>query len=445
MHKSRPAAITSPVTTLNGGHVKTIPLALIVGVVGIGIALAMSNPFAGDGMARFLHSYLASYCFILSISIGCLFFVTIMHLTRAGWSVTVRRIAELYAMCLVPLFLLFLPILFTVLTNSSVVYSWNEPAWSLHGDAQEAARALPEAELKSNLPPIEKLKGAFLNRGFFTVRIVAYFAIWGAMAYFYLSNSLKQDETGDKTLTGRMQGFSAPGMILFAVTLVFASFDIEMTLSPLWFSTMFPVYFFVGAILGALCTILLTCMYLQRTGRVTDEITTEHYHDLGKLMQGFTIFWGYIAFSQFLLIWYANIPEETFWYDMRFVDNGWRTMSIVLLIGHLFVPFFLLMGRGLRRNRIVLTVSAVWILVMHWLDHYWLVMPQIDPASATLEGRQAGAPFFTFTGTGILIDIACAVGMIALFIAIFCLIVRDKPLVPLKDPRLGEALNHEVH
>ena len=434
MHKTRPAEITSPIVSLNGGHLKAVPLALIVAAIGIGGALFLSYTAAPDlWLKRFLHTYLASFCFILSIGVGCLFFVTIMHLTRAGWSTTLRRIAELYAMCLLPMFILFLPILVLVLSGSDVVYSWNAGGYSeMHDMAKRAAMSdLPVKEL----PPIEQLKHAFLNPTFFTIRICAYFAIWGLLAYTYLSQSLKQDETGDGKITARLQGLSAPFLILFAVTVVFASFDIEMTLSPLWFSTMFPVYFFAGAFLSANCVILLTCLYLQKTGRITDEVTIEHYHDLGKLMQGFVIFWGYIAFSQFLLIWYANIPEETFWYDLRINQDGWKPMTYVLLIGHLFIPFFLLMGRTLRRNKILLACSAVLILCMHWLDHYWLVMPQFQPEANT----------FTFAGMGMLADIACGIGMIAVFIALFCLIARNRPLVALKDPRLGEALNHEVH
>ena len=425
MHNTRPAQITSPVVSLNGGHIKAIPAALIVGAIGIGGALALS----GFAMDRFMHTYLVAFCFVLSIAVGCLFFVTIMHLTRAGWSVTVRRIAELYAMCLLPLFALFLPILIPLLSGSDDLYSWNIGGWSVEGGSAELANAAIDQR-----PPLEQLKAAFLNRGFFSIRVVAYFLLWSGMAYFFLSNSLKQDKTGDKNLTSRMQALSAPLMILFAASVVFSSFDLEMSLSPLWFSTMFPVYFFAGAFLSALCTILLTCMYLQWSGRVTDEITIEHYHDLGKLMQGFVIFWGYIAFSQFLLIWYANIPEETFWYRLRFEDNGWRTASIALLVGHLFIPFFLLMGRRLRRNRLLLTGSAIFVLCIHWLDHYWLIMPQLD-----------GGQTFPFSGTGALIDVACTVGMIGVFIALFCLIARNRPLVPLQDPRLGEALNHEVH
>ena len=425
MHKTRPAQITSPVVSLNGGQVKAIPAAAIAGAIGIGVALAMSFA-SGGGMKRFLMTYLASYCFVLSIGVGCLFFVTIMHLTRAGWSATVRRIAEIYAMCLLPMFVLFLPILITVVVGSNTVYEWTVAGYSAHGAEVDPA----------HLPPIEELKNDFLNPFWFTVRIIAYFSIWGFLGYTYLSRSLKQDETGDKTITAKLQGLAAPFLLLFAVTVVFSSFDLEMSLSPLWFSTMFPVYFFAGGFGAALSTILLTCMYLQRSGRVTDEITIEHYHDLGKLMQGFVIFWGYIAFSQFLLIWYANIPEETFWYDPRINGAGWKPMTYVLLVGHLFIPFFLLMGRALRRNKMLLAFSAVWLLCMHWLDHYWLVMP---------EYSRTAHQGFTFSGLGAIGDLACGLGMIAIFIALFCLVAGDRALVSLKDPRLGEALNHEVH
>jgi len=422
MHKTRPAQIS--------GQVKAIPVAMIAGVIGIGLALGLSLISGAEApMKRFLMTYLASYCFVLSIGVGCLFFVTIMHLTRAGWSATVRRIAEIYAMCLVPMFVLFLPILIPLLTGSDAVYEWNQPGYSSHSEVAPATIA-----------PIETLKGAFLNRGFFAIRILAYFAIWGLLAYTYLSRSLKQDETGDKTITAKLQGLAAPFLLMFAVTVVFSSFDLEMSLSPLWFSTMFPVYFFAGGFLGALCTILLTCMYLQRSGRVTDEITIEHYHDLGKLMQGFVIFWGYIAFSQFLLIWYANIPEETFWYNPRINGAGWKPMTYVLLVGHLFIPFFLLMGRALRRNKALLTFSAIWILCLHWLDHYWLVMPEYG---RTLH--QGINESFTFSGLGMIADVCCGLGMVAIFIALFCFVAGDRALVPLKDPRLGQALNHEVH
>jgi len=214
--------------------------------------------------------------------------------------------------------------------------------------------------------------------------------------------------------------------------------DLLMSLEPLWFSTMFPVYFFAGSVLSALALITLTSLLLQRTGRITDEVTTEHYHDMGKLMFGFVIFWGYIAFSQFMLIWYANIPEETFWFRYR-IDwaNGWGMLSLILLVGHLFIPFLAMMGRTMRRNRTFLMGACIWLLVMHWIDLYWLVMPQYS--RATMEGTSA------MGFISIVSDVACLIGMLGLFFGIFCLMTRDKPLVALQDPRLGEALNHEVH
>ena len=425
MHETRPAKITSDVVTLNDGHLKAMPLLLIVGAIGMGLSLLLT----GFNFERFSFIYLVNFCFVLSISLGCMFFVIISHLTRAGWNVTVRRLAELFAMCAFPLGILFLVILLPVLMGYDFVYPWNQSGWSAHSVEQAEQIAALDAAAK---PPIEQLKGAYLNPMFFSIRAIAYFLIWGAMGAFFLKTSLKQDDSGDVSLTKRMQALSAPLLILFAVTIVFSSFDFEMSLSPLWFSTMFPVYFFAGAFMSGLITITLTAMWLQKNGRVTDEITTEHYHDLGKLTFGFVVFWGYIAFSQFLLIWYANIPEETFWYDYRINTTGWGIWSLILVVGHLFIPFLAIMGRTARRNRTFLAGAGIFLLVMHWVDHYWLIMPQMD----------AYGHVFTFNP---LVDIPCAVGMIAIYIAIFCFVAKNRPLVPLKDPRLGEALNHAVH
>ena len=428
MHETRPAKITSPIVDLGGAHVKLMPLALIAGAIGIGVAFA-----ANGGIQRFSHIYLVNFAFVLTMCIGCLFFVTISHLTRAGWNVTIRRIAELYAQCLPVLFVLFLPILIPLLFSENSLYVWNQVGWSIGAsDALVAELSEPNA----TLPPLEKLKAAYLNKGFFALRWVIYFCIWGTMATFFLRTSLKQDTTGNKKLTSWMQAFSAPAMILFAVSIVFSSLDLLMSLEPLWFSTMFPVYFFAGSVLSALALITLTSLNLQRSGRITDEVTTEHYHDMGKLMFGFVVFWGYIAFSQFMLIWYANIPEETFWYEYRMdLQNGWGILSIILLVGHLFVPFLFMMGRTMRRNRNLMFIATIYLLVMHWIDLYWLVMPQYSRAGGEI----------TFGFMSILGDLACTVGIIGLFLGIFFLVTGDKPLVTLQDPRLGEALNHEVH
>ena len=427
MHSAKPAKITSPIVTLKDDYVKLVPIALIVGAAGLGLG------FFGSGFdfARFSFAYLTAYMTALTICIGCLFFVTVMHLTRAGWSVTVRRIAEIYAICIPIMLILFLPILLPMFTGSDAVYPWNQDGWSVHGDKAAKAAVLAEGAMvdgSPELPPLEKLKKSYLNTNWFTVRIVAYFVIWTFMARYFFRTSRRQDESGEGSLSLKMQAFSAPAMIVFAATLVFSSFDFEMSLEPLWFSTMYPVYFFAGSMLSALATITLTAILLQRSGRVTDEITVEHYHDLAKLMFAFVFFWGYIGFSQFMLIWYANIPEETFWFDWRINKSGWATLSLILLFGHLLIPFLGLMARTVRRNKTFMFFASIYILVMHYIDHFWLIMPQ-----ATADHS------FTFNP---LTDIGCAVGMLGLFVAIFLLVARDTPLVPLKDPRLGECLNH---
>ena len=217
-------------------------------------------------------------------------------------------------------------------------------------------------------------------------------------------------------------------MILFAATLVFASFDWEMTLEPLWFSTMFPVYFFAGSVLGALAAITLVALMVQRSGRVTSEITIDNYHDMAKLMFAFVFFWGYIAFSQFMLIWYANLPEESFWFQMR-CKPEWVGISVLLLFGHVLIPFLGIMARTVRRNKNFLLFASIYLLLMHWIDHWWIVTPSLT--------RETGAMNFP------IVEILLMIGMAGLFMSSFCYWAGDRPLVPVKDPWLGEALNYE--
>ena len=418
MHHKREARITSSVISLGDDAQRMIPVAFSVGLIGLGGAAALSIFSGSGGLVRFSYAYLLNFCFFATISLGALFFVTVQHLTRAGWSVTVRRIAELLAMTIVPMFLLALPLVIPVLLGWSGLYPWNAADWT-------------ERYSGHVLASVEKYKGYYLDNAFFSVRTLVYFAIWSGMAWFFYRNSLRQDQTGDPGLTLKMQKYAAPLMIVFAGTLVFASFDWEMSLEPMWFSTMFPVYFFAGCVLGGVATMLLIGLLLQRSGRVTDEITTDNFQDLGKLIFAFIVFWGYVAFSQFMLIWYANIPEETFYFGYRFDNAGYRWLSVVLLFGHIFIPFLLLMPRTLKRDRRFMLGAALYMLAMHWLDHFWIVMPQYG-----FDGKHVAQ--FPFP----LVELVCLVGFSGLFVGFFCLIAADRPLVPLKDPRLGEALNY---
>ena len=392
-----------------GGSAARVLLAVGGVSLGLGVVLGLLE---SDWLSRFLHSYLVSFCFVLSISLGGLFLVAVLHATRAGWGVVVRRLAEILAGNIAVVAVLFLPVLLSILLGSHSLYEWMDPEHYRAGSERYS-------ELMVG-------KQAYFNLVFYVARSLGYFAIWWLLARFYLGRSVAQDETGDPALTLQMERWSGPTLLLFALTVTFASIDWLMSLSPEWFSTIFGLYFFAGSVVAGVSAIILFAVFLQRLGLLTTVITAEHYHDLGKILLGFVVFWGYMGFSQYMLIWYANIPEETVWYLAR-QTNGWAYVSLALLFGHLLIPFFGLLSREAKRRRPVLAFWAIWMLVFHWFDLYWLVMPSL--------GRDA-PPFG-------LIDVAVALGVFCLFLGGVVVVAGQKSLVPCKDPRLGESLVFE--
>jgi hypothetical protein len=393
-------------TTLEGVSPRLAPLLAGLGIAGLAVGLGLGL-VQGDGLRYFFHAYLTSYCYFLSISLGGLFFVALGHATRAGWSVTTRRLAELIAANIPCLAILFLPILLPVLLGSGSLYIWNHPS------------AAGDELLRHKI-------AYYLNPGFFTVRTVFYFLVWGWMARFFLLRSIEQDTSADPALTKRMERFSPVALALFAFTVTFASFDWLMSLEPAWFSTIYGVYYFSGAAVAFLATIILVAMLLQSTGRMTSSITVEHYHDLGKLLFAFVFFWGYIAFSQYMLIWYANYPEETTWYLTR-QSGSWKWVSLVLLFAHLLIPFCGLLSREAKRRKAILGFWAAWLLIVHWIDLYWLVAPSLNPAGVRIG----------------LIDAACLVGIGGVYLAGLLQLAHGRSLVPLGDPRIDESLAFE--
>ncbi|MHC4108963.1 MAG: quinol:cytochrome C oxidoreductase, partial [Planctomycetota bacterium] len=307
---------------------------------------------------RFYRSYLNAFCFVMSLSLGALFFTLLHHLTRAGWSVVLRRIAEAIAGNLMWIWVLFIPIAIGMLTGH--LYEW-------------------AADPDHLLPP----KAGFLNPTFWLIRSGIYFAVWFVIARYFFRTSVAQDESGDPHLTSRMQTMSAGAMVLYAFTQTFAAIDWMMTLESEWFSTMFGVYFFAASTCGFFALLIISMSLLQRWNRVTEEITTEHYHDAGKLLFAFGIvFWAYIGYSQYMLIWYANLPEETAWFIPRQL-GGWAAVSLFLLFGHFLGPFLFLISRIPKRRHGVLLFAAGWMLLVHFIDVYWLVMPTIPAELGT--------------------------------------------------------------
>lgn len=387
---------------LGAGAERVWRVAAGVGVAGIVLSLALAAVTAG-GFKRLAFAYLTSYAWALSLALGALFFVILQHLTRAGWSVVVRRLAEGVAATLPYWAVLALPVLASV----GALYHWS------HRDAVAADKLL-------------QAKAAYLNVPFFVVRLVVYFLVWLLLTRFFVGRSRAQDESGDPAVSLLLQRRAAPAMIGFALTVTFASFDLLMSLDPHWFSTIFGVYYFAGSIVGLVALLTVMALVLQRSGLLRHAVTVEHYHDLGKLLFAFTVFWAYIAFSQFMLYWYAALPEETGWFVRR-QTQGWGVVGLVLLLGHFLLPFVALLGRTPKRTPRVLGVAAVWMLLMHWVDLYWLVVPEVSRETAVPQ----------------LVDLTVLVSVAALGTAFVVLALRRHSLVPERDPRLSESLAFE--
>ncbi|QDV22304.1 quinol:cytochrome C oxidoreductase [Aureliella helgolandensis] len=390
------------------------PVLVAVGAICVCVSLGLFYFTGGEGQESagfsvFFHSYLANYMYCMSISLGALFFVMVQHLVRASWSASIKRLAELLAYTIPWWALLFIPILAMVLfTDSGALYKWN----------------LGPDKLDSDLI---KAKLAYLNPGFFAIRTVVYFAIFSIAARIYFTMSRKQDESGDVEITLKLQRWAGPFIMLFALALNFASFDWMMSTDAEWFSTIYGVYLFAAGMLSFFATMILTCHLLQRSGRMEKLVTLEHFQDMSKFQFGFIVFWGYIAFSQFLLYWYGNIPEETLWYKHR-MEHGWQYVGLLLIAFHFVVPFLGTMSRHIRRNRPVMAFWASFILVVHWLDMMFLIMPNAGSLSTMM----------------VLGHLVCWIGMVCIFAALFLLRVGETPVVAVKDPWLPDSLAYTV-
>jgi hypothetical protein len=397
------------------GHLwSRIPLiAAVIGIVALGVTVALGR----DDLKQFFYSYLLGYMFCLAIALGAMWFVLVHHITNAGWGIVVRRIAENVMGTFPLLALLFIPI---ALFGVDELFHWAEYEQQLaDGTVQDV-----DLILEGKLP--------FLNKSFFLIRAAVYLAIWSGIALYFRRSSVAQDETGDHATSRRLRTFAAPGLILFALTSTFAAFDWLMALEPHWFSTVFGIYFFAGCIISIYAFLSVSSILLQKSGLMKDVITSEHYQDLGKMMFAFVVFWTYIAFSQFMLIWYANLPEETFWFEERWTGS-WKAFTIFLGFGHFAVPFFFLMSRHIKRNRLALLAGGLWMLMIELADMYWLIFPSLHN-----HGEHPGVNFNIMSLTAV-------IGIFGLFFAVFAYQLNRDPLVPVKDPRLSESLAFENH
>jgi hypothetical protein len=394
--------ITKERLHLGAWGMRAFRISATLGLIGLAASLFLGAQ-AGDHWGRFLEAYLVNYAFFFSLAMGALFFVLIQHVTGATWSVVVRRLAEALASNLPWLGLLLIPILL----GMDHLYHWSDPEHVAHD-------------------PLLTAKAPYLNTKFFMIRMAFYFIVWSLLARFYFKNSCAQDLNGDPVHTQRMERLSGLAIVIFGLTSTFASFDLLMSLDPHWFSTMFGVYFFAGSAVAIFSLLALWSNLLQKAGILKNVITREHYHDLGKLVFAFVVFWAYIAYSQYMLIWYSNIPEETVWYLAR-QTGGWTQVTVLLLFGHFLAPFLGLLSRFPKRQMLLLVPGALWVLFVHWVDIYWLVMPNFSKGEVPLH----------------LLDLTLFVGLGGVTTALVMWRLRKVACIPEKDPRLVASLEFE--
>jgi hypothetical protein len=377
---------------------KFIAIAFIaIGLIGAAIAF-LKDP------ERLWTSYLVAFFYVSCFAVGGMFFTAIQHIAKVGWSTSVRRLSEGMTS--------FFPIVLlgslVLIVGIKKLYPW----------------ANPEVVASSYLI---QAKTAYLNTGFLIVRLMIFAAGMLFFGYKIVGNSLKQDQTGDENLTHKNVAWSIAWILFFALSFSLFTVDLLMSLLPTWYSTIFGVYCFAGTFQSSLALLILIMYYMKNKGFISGYYTAEHIHDVAKFMKGFTVFWAYIAFSQFMLIWYANIPEETEFYLMR-SHGGWMMISVALLFFKFIIPFIALLPRAAKRNQGYLSTICVLLLVMQYLDVYWMVYPNFNDGNVV----------FGFY------EIALLLLFLGLFLMTMIRFFSKNSLVAIKDPRLNEALHHHV-
>jgi len=373
------------------------------GLLGIGLVL-MILAFAVNTQRAFF-DYLWMYMFLVSIGVGSLALVALEYLVGATWSTPFRRISEFLASIIPVLAILVIPLFF----GMHDLFHWTHPE-TLQND------------------PLLQSKASYLNVNFFIVRVAIIFVIWLAFYFLFIRNSQKQDVTKDPALTRQSIKLSAIFAILFIVTISVTAIDWMMSLEYHWYSTMFGVYYFAGTLYVSFAVAAFFAVKLNENGYLSERLSNNHYYSFGAFMFAFNIFWAYIAFSQYMLIWYADIPEETFWIIMR-MKGSWAYFSIGLVFVHFIIPFLILLPRSSKVRPGLLTKMAVWFVLAHFYDLYWLIMPTYFTEGFVFGWSELGFLMFAF----------------GLIITVFRIRAAKTNLVPVGDPKLESGLNFHLN
>ena len=373
--------------------------ALTVGIA----ALVLSVIGAFFSPAQFFQSYLLAYAFWIGIALGSMVIVFIHYLSGGGWGAVIRRFLESSTRTFLLMAVLFIPIVF----GMHSLYEWT------HADVVAA-------------DPVLKHKSLYLNIPFFIGRAVLYFAIWIGLSIWLNKWSKREDDAGSPVISERLAFIGGIGLLLYGLTMSFASVDWLMSLEPHWFSTMYGLMVIAGQVLSAFAFVIAVAAILVQYRPFSEVISPAHFKDLGNFVLAFVMIWAYLSFSQFLIIWAGNLPEETPWYIHR-LNKGWQYTAILLVVFHFALPFLILLSRNLKRNPKLLVIVALGILVMRLVDLYWLVAPEFHPNGLHLH----------------YLDFLLPIGLGGIWVALFLWQLKKRPLLAFNDPNLPEAHAHE--
>ena len=350
---------------------------------------------------QFFHSYLVGFLFWAGIPLGSLALLMLQHLTGGQWGLVIRRVLEAATRTLPLVAVLFLPIII----GAHDIYPWTHH------------------EEMSKTPALEQKARLYLNMPGFVGRAVLYFALWGILAYLLNKWSWEQDRTAERPYTKRMRMLSAPGILIFVLTVTFASVDWAMSLNPEWFSTIYGLLFVAAWALSALAFAIAMLAIVGRREPLARVVRPNHFQDLGKLMLAFVMLWAYFSFSQYLIVWSGNLPEEIQWYLPR-VSGGWGAIALSVIIFHFALPFMLLLSASLKRNAGKLLILAVVILVIRLIDFFWMVAPEFAHGGFHLSWMDVVAPL----------------GIGGVWLAMFFWQLSKRPLIPINDPQYDNLL-----
>jgi len=398
-------------TTLEASSVRKVSMGLFgVGVVGLVLTLIGAASINGR---HALGAFEVGVFTALAISLGSLFWILVFHSLNASWPITLRRQFENIATVVWFPAVLMILIAVIEITQGGVLLKWLEPSGEYNH--------------------LLEVKAPYLNAPFFMIRVLLYATIWIVISRTMLKWSRQSDLSGDRVLGRKARRLAGLGIPLFAFSMTFSAFDFLMALDYRFFSTMWGVYFFASCALASVSAIAIVATLLRKAGKLNGLVTEEHFHDLGKLIFAFVVFWAYISFSQYFLIWYANIPEEAAWFTNR-QQHGWQWLFIVMALGHFALPFLLLIWRNTKRSTMLLCGMGIYMILMVVLDMVWIIRPMVYMnAAGDVDPGLAG----------IWLDIAGVVGVLGIFGGLIARKIPQSPLLPLKDPMLHECLHHK--